>query len=178
VEIKNRQKFLTILAGVGIVLYVGDAFVLTPLTDSWKARGAEIEDLRGKVEHGEAMVKSRDAIQGRWDQMQTNSLPTDTSLAEAQVQKAFARWESASGIARVSLKPQWKQPEDAYMTLECRADYTGDMDRVLQFLYQVESDPMGLKVDSVEISSRDEGARQLTLGLQISALMITNQPAQ
>ena len=82
-----------------------------------------------------------------------------------------------AGVTRVSIKPQWKQPEDDYMTLECRVDYTGDMSRLSRFLYEVENDPMGVKVDNVEISSRDDTGRQLTLGLEVSGLLL-NPPAQ
>jgi hypothetical protein len=179
VETKNRQKILLITAAAVVLLFVGDMFVFEPLVNSWTARSAEIKELRQQVEAGEQMVKSERSIRGHWDIMQTNTLPANTSLAEAQLQKSFARWERASGVTRISLKPQWKQPEDDYMMLECRADYTGDMNRLLQFLYEVEKDPLGLKVDNVEISSRDENGRQLSLGLQISGLMLgTNQPAQ
>ena len=178
-EIKNRQKVLMIVAGAGLLLLLGDSFVFEPLTQSWKARSERIEKLRQDVSSGESKIKSERAIRGHWAQMRTNALPADASLAEAQLQKAFARWERASGVTRVSLKPQWKQPEDDYMTLECRADYTGDMDRLLQFLYQVEKDPMGLKVDNVEITTKDDSGRQLALGLQISGLQLgTNQPPQ
>ena len=45
------------------------------------------------------------------------------------------------------------------------------------FLYEVEKDPVGLKVDSVEISSRDDNGRQLALGLQVSGLLINPNPA-
>jgi hypothetical protein len=124
------------------------------------------------------MVKHQDSITGHWEQMRTNALPPNVSQAEAQMLKSFDRWERTSGIARLSIKPQWKgEAEDEYMTLELRADYAGDVDRITRFLYEVEKDPVGLKVDSVEISSRDDNGRQLALGLQVSGLLINPNPA-
>jgi hypothetical protein len=44
-----------------------------------------------------------------------------------------------------------------------------------QFLYDVEKDPMALKLDSVELSAHDTTGQQLTLGLQISGLVLNSQ---
>jgi hypothetical protein len=175
-EIKDRQKFLLIIAGTALLLLVGDSFVFTPLTNSWKARSLRIEELRKQVADGTRMVNREDVIRSHWDNMRTNALPSNVSQAEAEMLKAFDRWERTAGVTRVSIKPQWKQPEDDYMTLECRADYTGDMSRLSRFLYEVENDPMGVKVDNVEISSRDDSGRQLSLGLQVSGLLLNPPP--
>ncbi len=176
-EIKNRQKFLMIAAGAVVLLYGGDHFVISPLIDSWHARTERIADLRKQVDDDTRMVRRGDSLRSRWSEMQSNALPSNVSLAEAQMLKAFDRWERKAGVTRVSIKPQWKRPEDDYMTFECRVDYTGDMARISRFLYEVENDPMGVKVDNVEISSRDENGRQLSLGVQISGLLL-NPPIE
>jgi len=44
-----------------------------------------------------------------------------------------------------------------------------------RFIYDVEKDPMGLKLDSVDFSSRDNTGQQLTLALQVSGLALTAQ---
>jgi len=38
------------------------------------------------------------------------------------VLRAFDRWSQDSRISISSIKPQWKQAADDYMTYECRAD--------------------------------------------------------
>jgi len=174
-EIKNRQKVLAITAGAALALLIGNSVIYDPLAASWKARGERIAQLRQQVDEGKRMLNSEQSISGRWDDMRTNALPNNVSQAEAQLQKSFDRWERASGVTRVSFKPQWKQ-EDAYMTLECRVDYSGDMTKIKNFLYQVESDHMGLKVDDVEISSRDDNGQTLALGLQVSGLLLSPAP--
>ena len=58
------------------------------------------------------------------------------------------------------------------MTLECRVDAFGSMQTLTRFLYNIEKDPLALKVDLVEISGRDNEGQQLTLGLQVSGLLL------
>lgn len=165
-----------ILAGIAVGLYVGDTVILTPLINSWHARTDRIADLRKQVDDGERMIRRADLVRGRWDEMQTNALPSNVSQAEADMLTALDHWERRAGLTRISIKPQWKQPEDDYMTLECRVDYTGDMSRISRFLYEVENDRMGVKVDNVEISSRDDSGRTLSLGLEVSGLLLNPPP--
>lgn len=172
-ETKNRQKLLLIVAGVGLLLLVGNSIVFEPLVAAWKARSKRIADLRDQVAQGQQLVQRETALRYSWESKRTNALPSDQSAAEAQLFNAFDRWERASGISRVSIKPQWKQGEDdSYATLECRADYNGDIGRIKSFLYQLENDPIGLKLENVEIAARDDAGQQLTLGLQVSGLQL------
>jgi len=87
--------------------------------------------------------------------MRTNTLPIETSAAESLVLKAFDRWSQESRISITSIKPQWKHNADEYMTLECRVDAFGNLPTLTRFLYDVEKDPLALKIDALEITTRD-----------------------
>lgn len=58
------------------------------------------------------------------------------------------------------------------MTYECRADAAGNLSALTRFLYQAEADPLAIKVDVVELTARDTDGEQLTLGLQVSGLLL------
>jgi len=47
------------------------------------------------------------------------------------------------------------------------------LNTVSRFLYDLEKDPMALKLQSVEVSARDTEGQQLALALQVSALVLT-----
>lgn len=171
-EIKDRQKLLLIVAGAGLFLLVADSLVIKPLTASWNERGRRVAELKKSVSDGQQLLKSKQRIEGRWEDMKTNTLSTDVSLAQSGLLKAFERWEQHSRVKIDRIAPQWKTGEE-YTTLECRADASGSMDALLQFLYDVEKDPMALKLEIVEITSRDSDGQQLALGLQLSGLILT-----
>jgi hypothetical protein len=86
---------------------------------------------------------------------------------------AFDRWSQASRISVTSVRPQWKRSGEDFATLECRVDASGNLGALTRFLYDLEHDPLGIKVDIVELTSRDPRGAQLALGLQVSALMFT-----
>lgn len=174
-QIKNRQQLLAILAIAGLVILGGDSLIVSPLIDSWKKRETKIVSLRETLDKNTKLVAREAVIQSRWDHMRTNTFQGDTSGAGDQMFKAFDRWATASRITVASIKPQWKQSEDDYTTLECRADASGNMDKIARFLHEVENDPLAIKVEAVEITSHDNDGQQLTLGLQVSGLLILSK---
>ncbi len=174
-KIENRQKLLVILAVTAFALLIGDKIIFTPLVKSWKARSETISELRRQVTKGESLVAREQVVRDRWAQMQREMLPTETSLAEQQVLKAFDSWAQRSGVSVNSITPQWKRDSDDYMTLECRVDAAGDLETLSQFIYNVEKDTMALKLESVELSARDNNGQQLTLGLQVSGVALIAQ---
>jgi hypothetical protein len=175
VKIKNRQKLLTIGAIIGVSLLVADKLVISPLAAGWKERSARIAELKKSVMQGELLVDRGDQIRQRWDGMRTNTLPDDVSLAENDVLKAFERWSQDSRISISSIKPQWKRTSEEFMTLDCRADAFGTIQALSEFLYNVDKDPLALRVESVEITSRDETGQQLALAIQVSGLLLAPQ---
>jgi Tfp pilus assembly protein PilO len=170
--IKNRQQLLIVGALAVIILFVGNLVIIEPLTAAWKKRGDQIGALRKKVEAGSQLVKREAGLRARWDQMRTNTLPDNPSLAEQQVLKAFDQWSQDSRVSVMSITPQWKRDADDYMTLGCRVEAAGNLAALSRFLYEIEKHPMALRLDSVEITARDKDGQQLALGLQISGLVL------
>lgn len=171
-NLKSRQQFLVIVAAAVIGLFLADRLVLTPLTNAWKKRASRIADLRTKVDHGRSLLRREDSLRSRWQYMMTNTLPSNPSLAEQKVLNSLDRWADSSRLVVLSLSPQWKRDSDDFVTLECRMEGAGNLGAVSRFLYDLENDPSALKLQSLEISSGDDG-QQFALGLQISGLVLT-----
>jgi len=172
-EIKNRQQILAIVAILGLLALVGDKLILTPLVASWNARTDQIAELKKSISQGNLLLDREKTIRARWGGMRKNTLPNNASVAQSQVLKAFDRWAQDSHATIGSIKPQWKQNADDYTTLECRADASGNIQALSRFLYEVEKDPLALKIEAVEITAHDDNGQQLTLALQLSGLLLT-----
>jgi hypothetical protein len=106
--------------------------------------------------------------------MQSEALPKEPAQAEQDVISAFDRWGRSNNIELGSIKPQWKRgTTNRYSQLECRVDATGSLATLSRFLYEVEKSKLPLRVDSVELTSRDEYGQKLTLGLLVSGLRLS-----
>lgn len=175
----NRQRFLLIAVGVGVLLLALDSLVLTPLTKSWQARAAEIATLKKNVANGRSVKERGTRTQGLWKEMQSQALPKDPAQAEQDLITAFDRWGRASSVELGSIKPQWKQGQsprggsgERYSLLECRVDATGSLATLTRFLYEVERSPLALKIESIELTARDNNGQRLSLALLVSGLRL------
>lgn len=172
--IKNRQQLLLVLAGVAVGLLLADSLVFTPLTKAWRARAERITTLRNKLDAGEKLLERAEVLNSRWAQMKEQALPVNNSTAEQQVLNAFDKWSQDARISVNSITPQWRRDRDDLVTLQCRMDAAGSLGTLAKFLYNVERDPMALRIESVEIAARDKDGQNLSLGLQVNGLALNN----
>ena len=172
-EIKSRQQILTVAAIAVLGLFAADKLVFDPLAAVWKTRSKQIQDLSTRVAQGQGLLQREQSIRGRWSQMERNTLTNNPSAAEQQLFAAIDSWRQDSRVAINGATPQWRHDADDYRTYQCRMDASGNLATLSKFLYDIEKDPMALKLDSIEISARDKEGQQLVLALQISGLVLT-----
>ncbi len=173
--IKSRQQLLAIIAIGAIAFLAIDRLVIRPLQNSWTQRSSRLVDLKQSVTRGAYLLERQDIIHTRWERMRSQTLPAQPSTAQDLVLKSFDRWAKESGASIGSIRPQWKGTEPEYALLECRADASGDLASIARFLYELEKDPLALKVDLLEMTSNDNNGKQITLVLQVSGLLLTPQ---
>ena len=185
-NLTQQQRLLAIIAIAMVALLMADKLLITPLTQNWKDRAARIAQFKKEVAEGTDILKREAVWREQWEQMRTNTFAWEVTQtkpasakpeAESQMLKAFERWSRSGGVQVSSIRPQWKDAENEYRTLECRADVAGSLSAIAHFLYQIERDSLGVKVDSLELSARDNEGAQLALVVQVSGLML-NPPKQ
>jgi hypothetical protein len=168
----SRQKLLGILAITAVGLFMADKLILTPLTNNWKARSQRIAKLKEQVRDGEATLKRDQTLTEQWEHMKKNVFDAAKPEAESQMLKAFERWARDGAVAVSSTRTQWREAGDDYKTLECRADVNGSLADITCFLYAIEHDSLAVKVDSMELQSRDTDGSQIALVVQVSGLLL------
>jgi len=175
VQIKTRQQLLTILTLTAVGLLAMDRIVRPPLQKLWKDRAAQIKTFQDKVKYGLVLEHGRESLHRRWDDLQKSTLPNDPTEAEQALWSGLNRWVEYSGVTLQNVSPTLKQSNDpAYKTLDCRIDASGSLDRLSQFLYAMETDNMALRVQSIELTSKDANGTSIGLGVQISGLILAS----
>ena len=171
-RIETRQQFLVVLTIAVAALFVGERLVYEPLANWWSVRSQKVAELRKEVSDGRMLIQREKSLQSRWAQMRTNTLSADTSLAEQQVLKAFDNWSQDSRVTLTGITPQWNDDATNYLTVDWRVEAAGDLTALTRFLYDIEAGSMALKLESVNISARDDTGQQFTIGLQINGLAL------
>ena len=175
-NVKNRQDILVIVTVCAAALFVGVNFIFTPLQGWWSQRQTQIKKLQDQVKEGNLLISRDRFVRAHWDNMRTNALPGTMSDAEQQFLTAVDGWSRNSGAEITSIMPQWKNDATNYMTLDCRVEASGDLGVLSKFIYNIEHGPMMVRLDSVELSARDNTGQQLTLGVEINGLALLLPP--
>ena len=162
-----------IVALVVLGLFAADKLIFDPLIAAWNARARNITELRAQVTQGKALVDRARVIRSRWQSMQNNTLTNNASAAEQQFFQSLERWRQDSRVNIIGTTPQWKNDADDYSTYQCRVEASGNLASLSKFLFDVENEPMALKLETVELTARDKEGQQLSLGLQLSGLVLT-----
>lgn len=184
IKIQNRQKFLLVITISILAIFIADSVIYEPLKQNWHDRAKRIADLKAKVDEDNRLLKRKTQILAHWEHMKNNVLPPNSSQAGSAILKAKDRWVEKSGVGMEDFSPQLKQDSDpnsssdVITTWECRSDASGNMRSLLNFLWAIESDPMGVQLEDIEISAKDNSGEELTLGLTLSALVLDNSSAQ
>jgi hypothetical protein len=58
------------------------------------------------------------------------------------------------------------------MVLDCQVNGSGDILSLARFLYELEKDPLALRIEDLEITARDDNGQQLTLSARFSGLKL------
>ena len=174
-QIKNRQQFLTIITLSAVGLLALDRIVRPPLQKIWDDRSRRIETLQQQVKDGQLLLQRKTWLNNHWEDIQHSTLPNDPTAAEQLLFSGLNDWVQFSDVALQGVSPTWKQGNDpAYKTLECRVDVSGRIDQLSRFLYSMETDKMALRVQSIEMTSKDANGSNIGLGVNVSALVLAN----
>jgi len=168
----KRERILILLALVSFAVFAGDKLVAAPLLNLWRARATEIAALQQKLDKGQALLDRDAVLRQRWDEMRRRELPPVESTAEDAVLQAVARWSLQSGLGVTSLKPRWVEGEENAILLECTAAAQGALGTIARFLYELERDPLAVRIEEVTITAPDDTGKQLALGMRFSGLVL------
>ncbi len=175
----HRQRLLAFVAIAIVALFALDRLVFTPLTKGWKSRSAAMAQLQKSIDNGKMLIQRESHTRRAWNDIRQSSLPASASEAEKELLAAFEKWSEESRVSVSSIRPQWKKgATDDYSVLECRVDAAGSLPVLAKFLYSIESSPMAVKMESVELTARDNNGEQIALGLLVSAVRLASMDAK
>jgi hypothetical protein len=174
---KRRERVIAIVALVCIGLVAIDKLIVPPLRDVWTTRSDRVKRLQLSLKKGRILVDREQAMRERWADMEQHCLPADESAAENLVLKSVSTWTSKSQFNVSSLKPRWVEDRKVkdHKKLLFHATGEGRPGEVWRFLYELERDPLALKVEDVEITARDQRGAVMALGVRFSGIVLEDE---
>ena len=90
----------------------------------------------------------------------------------AEVLRARVNWTGDSGISFQSEKGEWRNHDDRYQTYDVRLVAEGTMREVVEFVHAIESDALPLKIEQLELASREKTGQLISVSVHFTGLQI------
>jgi len=168
----KRERYLLGAAIVVVLVLIVDHYALTPLLEGRDRMRAEEQALCVEMEKAVALFERSNVTAGRWDRMTSGGLKEGAAQAESVVLHALRNWSEESRLDLSSLKPERAAQEGRLPSITVHAVGAGPMGAVSAFLWRVETSPLPLKIEEMQLSSRKDGVDDLSIQLRISALYL------
>ena len=166
----KRERFLAIGVAAIVGVFALDRLVVGPLSDQWKDLNQKVEAAEKQKEKALKTFKADKQMKKRWAQLAGATLKTDASDADSPLLHNVREWGQDAGLEMSSVKPERAEKEKGFDRLTYRVTAAGGMRQLSQFLYEIESSNVPVRVTDVTINSRKDGTDDLSLVLGLSTI--------
>ena len=172
-ERNTREKTLLIAALVILGALVLDKGVVTPALNTWEVRSQKIKTLNTSFLEGRALVEYQDRYKSMWEEMVESALPENVSEAENIILNSVDEWARTSRLSITSLKPRSAHEQSTHKRLEFIMSSTGSLKSISRFLWELETAPMALLIEEIEIDAREGRLSEMTATIRFSGLLMS-----
>ncbi|MBN1844259.1 MAG: hypothetical protein JW810_01160 [Sedimentisphaerales bacterium] len=168
--LSKRETYILLVTVSIVAVLILDRYALTPFLDLRRQSRDEKLKLQDTLFKAESLLRRRHQLESRWRTMTEQGVRQNVSETESQVLHEVRNWSRASGLNLSSIHPDRLRGTETRQELTFLVSGTGNMRSVGQFLYQVETASLPLRLLDVQISSRQEAADDMSCQLTLSAI--------
>jgi Tfp pilus assembly protein PilO len=174
----SRERIIMFFAVVAVVLLVADKYLLSPLIANYSQTQQTKEQLKAQLEQSEALIKRKALLQKQWQQIKADGLTDTFAVAESNILRHIKDSALKNNLTLSSVQPERIDSENDIRELEFIVSGMGSMNSVTNFLWDIETSKMPLKVKTFQLGSNDENAYQMAVQIKLSSIYIASKNEQ
>ena len=148
------------------------AYNTSPANITRTSKNSFTFSIGGSPGNATGTILVRRGVEEEWRTYIESNLNSDNSIAEDAVLRAIENWRGDSGILLTSFKPQWQNHDDRYRTWNVRLVAEGTMREAVEFVHAIESDELPLKIEQLELASREKTGKLISVSVHFTGLQI------
>lgn len=174
----NREQKIMYLTFASVVFLIFNTYILEPILDK-RAEASQVrKTLEFQVDQSLTTLKRKKLLQKRWTQMQQAGLCNDVQKAEAMVYRYLEKSSERSGLELGSVQPNRLVTESQLGEIDFVLSGTGSMLSVTEFLWDLETATIPLRIKSHQLGSKNEIAQVMTIQIELSTVYVKDQPVE
>ena len=176
--VTKRERTYLIAIGVILGLLLLQYMAISPFMSYRAQIETDLAAATKTLDASQILFHRQDNHQKEWKALLGSSLKATPSEAESQVLHSVRDWAQESRLGLESLKPEHlaQDKSSAFQEIAFRASGSGPMASIARMLWHLETAPIPLHVNSVQITPRKEATDDLTVQLSISTICLNPMP--
>jgi hypothetical protein len=171
VAISKRERYIGIGVGVTLGLLVVDHFVLSPYMDRSKLLDSNLQQVEMQEKSAASMLDAKIRMEKTWTQLRKN-MKAEAPDADSQARTALRECADAAGVNLGDVNPDRSAAsQEGFRLVNLRVSASGRTASISRMLWQLETLPIPLRINSLELSSRPENSDDLRLEMNVSTLV-------
>jgi Tfp pilus assembly protein PilO len=177
--LSKRERILAIAAVVVVAALGVNEFILKPVGTRLEKVVNQKQQLLAQVAEGQNLLERRRLLERKWREMFSDGLRNDAE-AESCVARAVDEWSGSARLTLTSIKPERFAGDKGLKEIVFTVAGNGSLTAATQFLYEVETTKLPVKIKSMQLSSANESGESMSLQLGLSALYLgaENKPSE
>ena len=175
--LSKREKYIAIGVGIAVGLLVLDQYLLSPFLARDKAITAETDKVQQQLSRATKLMKEQRDLKPVWADMTSGGLKTTREEADSQALNAVREWAQDAGVSIVALGSSRYSEEQKFMVSTFHVTGTGRMQSISKLMWALETAPIPVRVNEIQITPQKEGTDNLQVQLTVSTLSaLTAEP--
>ena len=169
----QRERSIATLTGIVVGALVLYQFVIDPKLVQIAALDDQIDTASTDLEQAESLFGMSRSANRRLAEMAGSGLRRTDAAAESELLNRTREWAQEAGIAGWGIKRERTEKERDFNKITFRANGTGGMRQIGQFLYRLQTADIPVRVADLTINSRKDGTDDLAIVLSISTIYLS-----
>jgi Tfp pilus assembly protein PilO len=182
--LSKRERIIAIIAVAAVGFLVLNKFLIGPVAGKLQQLETQKSQLRIDLDEAQNLFRKRRVLERQWKAAMSEGLRNEIE-AESKVGRALDKWSEEARLTLSSVKPERVASDKGLKEMTFVVVGTGSLDAVTQFLWQIETAPLPIKVKDMQLGSSNESGQSMSLQLRLSALCLAaeqksseNKPSQ
>ncbi len=173
----RREHRIIIIAAVVVALLVADQYLLTPLINEYTQTRQKKEQLQTEWQQTSAALARKNELETQWDRMKKAGLAEDYEKMESSILRYIKDSSLKNDLVLSSIQPQRISASGEIEESEFTVSGNGTIRSITQFLWDLETATLPIKIKNLQLGSSDESAHPMSWQVKISSIYLT-QPEE
>ena len=167
----KRETLLVVAAGATLAILLLNAYAFEPYIQTSTLVNRQSTAVRLKLSGDLRLLQNRGRVARVWRKIRAAGLSRDPGAAENETLQHLLQYAHQAGVSLQSLQPTRLAPSHDFQVVRVEATGQGTTAALALFMWSIETSPLPLRLNSVQMAPQKPGTDNLTFQMSVGTLV-------